>query len=96
MHRLADQQRKRNYRVTFDTPEDENRERPSEVDASEAIWTEKVKFSAVIEERQRLARQHEATIGERDRRDRHRRRLVFRLAGIRIDERRHQSADARE
>ncbi|MFX3632294.1 MAG: sensor histidine kinase [Candidatus Pristimantibacillus sp.] len=58
--RLSEQQRKRNYPVTFDTVES-SEDVKTEQEESDAKWTEKVKFSAVIEERQRLARElHDA------------------------------------
>lgn len=61
IQRLSEQQRKRSYRVTFNTADDDQGETISEQEQSDAIWTEKVKFSAVIEERQRLARElHDA------------------------------------
>lgn len=58
--RLSEQQRKRYYPVTFDTVES-SEDVKTEQEESDAKWTEKVKFSAVIEERQRLARElHDA------------------------------------
>ncbi|GGG76136.1 sensor histidine kinase [Paenibacillus radicis (ex Gao et al. 2016)] len=61
IQRLTEQQRKRNIRVTIDTADDASNENQSEEEQSDAIWTEKVKFSAVLEERQRLARElHDA------------------------------------
>ncbi|MUT68667.1 sensor histidine kinase [Paenibacillus sp. NEAU-GSW1] len=60
LQRLTEQQRKKNIRVTIDSDEETN-EREQGEDSEDAIWTEKVKFSAVIEERQRLARElHDA------------------------------------
>ncbi|PWV89366.1 signal transduction histidine kinase [Paenibacillus cellulosilyticus] len=58
LQRLADRQYRR-PRVTIDREEDEEIS-PSNAEADQA-WEEKVKFSAVIEERQRLARElHDA------------------------------------
>ncbi|WP_338552735.1 sensor histidine kinase [Paenibacillus sp. KS-LC4] len=59
--RLTEQQLRRNYPVTIDSAEhDEHSESLKREDQDDA-WTEKVKFSAVIEERQRLARElHDA------------------------------------
>jgi len=59
LKRLSDQQRKRAIPVTFDNGDAADQEMA--VDEQEQIWKEKVKFSAVIEERQRLARElHDA------------------------------------
>ncbi|EFM11800.1 integral membrane sensor signal transduction histidine kinase [Paenibacillus curdlanolyticus YK9] len=59
LQRLADRQRRRPTNVTFDRVEDG--ERVSGSDEEDEVWEEKVKFSAVIEERQRLARElHDA------------------------------------
>ncbi|MWC31003.1 sensor histidine kinase [Paenibacillus sp. MMS18-CY102] len=59
LQRLADRQRRRPTNVTFDRAEDGEREPGSEEE--DEVWEEKVKFSAVIEERQRLARElHDA------------------------------------
>ncbi|WP_373312752.1 sensor histidine kinase [Paenibacillus glycanilyticus] len=61
VERLSEQQRRRSYRVTLNSAEEEGGVPVSEQEQSDAIWTEKVKFSAVIEERQRLARElHDA------------------------------------
>lgn len=61
VERLSEQQRRRSYRVTLNSSEEEDGAPVSEQEHSDAIWTEKVKFSAVIEERQRLARElHDA------------------------------------
>lgn len=61
VERLSEQQRRRSYRVTLTSGEEEGGVPVSEQEQSDAIWTEKVKFSAVIEERQRLARElHDA------------------------------------
>ncbi|GLX67484.1 sensor histidine kinase [Paenibacillus glycanilyticus] len=61
VERLTEQQRRRSYRVTLNSEEDTSGTPVSEQEQSDAIWTEKVKFSAVIEERQRLARElHDA------------------------------------
>ncbi|MDQ0111223.1 sensor histidine kinase [Paenibacillus harenae] len=58
--RLTEQQMKRRFNVTLDNEEQATREM-SEQAQSDPAWTEKVKFSAVIEERQRLARElHDA------------------------------------
>ncbi|MGO4109032.1 sensor histidine kinase [Paenibacillus sp. YAF4_2] len=61
VERLSEQQRRRSYRVTLNSAEESEGNHANEQTESEAIWTEKVKFSAVIEERQRLARElHDA------------------------------------
>jgi Signal transduction histidine kinase len=61
VERLSEQQRRRSYRVTLNSAEETEGAPVSEQEESDAIWTEKVKFSAVIEERQRLARElHDA------------------------------------
>lgn len=58
LQRLADRQYRR-PRVTIDRAEDEENGVSSE--ESDEVWEEKLKFSAVIEERQRLARElHDA------------------------------------
>ncbi|MFC4776077.1 sensor histidine kinase [Paenibacillus sp. GCM10023252] len=60
LKRLSEQPRRRNYNVTIDT-DDDNNLRTEEEEENDAIWTEKVKFTAVLEERQRLARElHDA------------------------------------
>lgn len=60
LKRLSEQQRKRKYNVTIHDGDSE----PGEEDGSResySEWTEKVRFTAVIEERQRLARElHDA------------------------------------
>lgn len=59
LKRLSEQQLKRSIPVTFDNGEGEEQAIPINEEAQ--IWKEKVKFSAVIEERQRLARElHDA------------------------------------
>lgn len=60
IRRLTEQQRKRSFNVTLDHPESESGEDAEERD-NDPEWTEKVRFTAVIEERQRLARElHDA------------------------------------
>ncbi|WP_208543851.1 sensor histidine kinase [Paenibacillus protaetiae] len=61
LKRLTEQQRKRIYRVTLDETAEPAEETAFEEEPVDEIWKEKVKFSAVIEERQRLARElHDA------------------------------------
>ncbi|MFF2481753.1 sensor histidine kinase [Paenibacillus sp. NPDC058071] len=61
LQRLTEQQRKHRPRVTIDSLNDSGAESAEEPAQTDPIWTEKVKFSAVIEERQRLARElHDA------------------------------------
>ncbi|MCM3628685.1 sensor histidine kinase [Paenibacillus glycanilyticus] len=61
VERLSEQQRRRSYRVTLNSAEEAEGVPVTEEEQSKAIWKEKVKFSAVIEERQRLARElHDA------------------------------------
>ncbi|WP_235949528.1 sensor histidine kinase [Paenibacillus glycinis] len=60
LKRLSDQQRRKRQRVTLpvEGSSDESEEKMSEEDEA---WTEQVRFTAVIEERQRLARElHDA------------------------------------
>ncbi|MFD0588639.1 histidine kinase [Paenibacillus sp. GCM10027627] len=58
--RLSEQQLKRPYAVTLNRSDDEHDEE-AEGHASDPKWKEKVRFTAVIEERQRLARElHDA------------------------------------
>lgn len=60
LKRLSDQQMKRRYAVTLDNDRSTGGEMSAE-EQGDPSWTEKVKFSAVIEERQRLARElHDA------------------------------------
>ncbi|MGO4370589.1 sensor histidine kinase [Paenibacillus sp. 2TAB19] len=60
LKRLTEQQMKRRFNVTLDNEEQATREM-SEQAQPDPAWTAKVKFSAVIEERQRLARElHDA------------------------------------
>ncbi|WP_127533372.1 sensor histidine kinase [Paenibacillus kobensis] len=60
LSRLADRQHRRLPLVTLDRAEDEESRNIDDVEA-DVMWEEKVKFSAVIEERQRLARElHDA------------------------------------
>jgi NarL family two-component system sensor histidine kinase LiaS len=60
LKRLTEQQRKRYYPVTFEAGEESDNAADQTLQ-SDAEWTEKVKFTAVIEERQRLARElHDA------------------------------------
>ncbi|WP_237163115.1 sensor histidine kinase [Paenibacillus sp. BIHB 4019] len=59
--RLTEQQRKRSYPVTIDSAEHDEHSESIQREEQDDVWTEKVKFSAVIEERQRLARElHDA------------------------------------
>lgn len=63
LKRLTEQQRKRYYPVTIAAPQttEENEEENGKSSERDAVWTEKVKFTAVLEERQRLARElHDA------------------------------------
>ncbi|CAM4380543.1 sensor histidine kinase [Paenibacillus alkaliterrae] len=58
--RLSEQPKKRRYTVTLDNGEAADDE-IAEQEQADPTWTEKVKFTAVIEERQRLARElHDA------------------------------------
>ncbi|HTG68800.1 MAG TPA: sensor histidine kinase [Candidatus Udaeobacter sp.] len=60
LKRLTEQQRKSRFTVTLSNSETTENE-ISEQEQVDPIWTEKVKFTAVIEERQRLARElHDA------------------------------------
>ncbi|GFN33348.1 sensor histidine kinase [Paenibacillus xylaniclasticus] len=60
LRRIADRQRRRLPLVTLDRAEDEDSRSIDDAEVDE-VWEEKVKFSAVIEERQRLARElHDA------------------------------------
>jgi NarL family two-component system sensor histidine kinase LiaS len=60
LKRLSEQQIKRRYTVTLDNDSSSGGEMTAE-EHGDPSWTEKVKFSAVIEERQRLARElHDA------------------------------------
>lgn len=60
LKRLSEQQMKRRFSVTIDSVDAAEGEL-SEEEKSDPSWTAKVKFSAVIEERQRLARElHDA------------------------------------
>lgn len=60
LKRLSEQQMKRRYAVTLDNDRSSDGEMTAE-EQGDPSWTEKVKFSAVIEERQRLARElHDA------------------------------------
>lgn len=60
LKRLSEQQMKRRYAVTLDNDRSTGGEMSAE-EQGDPSWTEKVKFSAVIEERQRLARElHDA------------------------------------
>ncbi|REK75617.1 sensor histidine kinase [Paenibacillus paeoniae] len=60
LKRLSEQPRKRSYNVTISDNHAEAGEENSERE-SDAQWTEKVRFTAVLEERQRLARElHDA------------------------------------
>ncbi|MFC5652743.1 sensor histidine kinase [Paenibacillus solisilvae] len=59
--RLTDQQRRKRQRVTLPYEDGEVVAAPESFTEEEEAWTEKVRFSAVIEERQRLARElHDA------------------------------------
>lgn len=59
LKRLSEQQLKRSFAVTLDREGDESEAR--EAEGKDPQWTEKVRFTAVIEERQRLARElHDA------------------------------------
>ncbi|AZN43177.1 sensor histidine kinase [Paenibacillus albus] len=62
VQRLTDQQRsKRQQRVTLLSEDGAAQEPPESFTAEDEAWTEQVRFSAVIEERQRLARElHDA------------------------------------
>lgn len=61
LHRLNEQQGKRTVRVTIDEDPEEQRDHPAGLEHVDEKWEEKVKFTAVIEERQRLARElHDA------------------------------------
>jgi len=58
LKRMSEQQKKRTIPVTFDNGEESD---STLIDDESKAWKEKVKFSAVIEERQRLARElHDA------------------------------------
>ncbi|MGM0880346.1 MAG: sensor histidine kinase [Bacillota bacterium] len=60
LKRLSEQPMKRRYAVTLDNDRSSDGEMTAE-EQGDPSWTEKVKFSAVIEERQRLARElHDA------------------------------------
>ncbi|GKU76082.1 sensor histidine kinase [Paenibacillus sp. L3-i20] len=60
IQRLSEQPRKRPFAVTFNH-KDEGSEEENHPDENDPKWTEKVRFTAVIEERQRLARElHDA------------------------------------
>ncbi|WP_331697299.1 sensor histidine kinase [Paenibacillus sp. IITD108] len=60
IERMKDQQKKRTFAVTLPHAEGETGQRAETAEA-DPMWTEKVKFTAVIEERQRLARElHDA------------------------------------
>jgi len=60
LRRLADRQRRRLPLVTLERAEDKASRNTDDAEADE-VWEERVKFSAVIEERQRLARElHDA------------------------------------
>lgn len=58
--RLTDQQRRKKQRVTLPSAEDRT-ETSEDFSEEDEVWTEQVRFSAVIEERERLARElHDA------------------------------------
>ncbi|REE87516.1 two-component system, NarL family, sensor histidine kinase LiaS [Paenibacillus taihuensis] len=61
VERLTDQQRRKRQRVTLISGDGEAQVPPESFTEEDEAWTEQVRFSAVIEERQRLARElHDA------------------------------------
>lgn len=61
VQRLTDQQRRKRQRVTLISEDGEAQVPPESFTEEDEAWTEQVRFSAVIEERQRLARElHDA------------------------------------